>query len=234
MASHNMSYAAAASLVFAANVSSSIIQPLFGYFADKIAVPWIMPLGILLAGAGLALTGLTSNYWLIFAAVAVSGIGVAAYHPEGARLANIAAGEKKGTGVSMFTAGGNIGLAAGPLIATFTLTALGLKGTLVLLLPVGIVAALFLLSLGNIRKCQQTAEVSNIEAISTQQKAVASDSFFCSSCVCRAAVVMFAFKSSTSLCTLVKLCFTSSVVVAMEVALSWAAVAADCACSSCD
>ena len=176
MASHNMSYAAAASLVFDANVSSSIIQPLFGYFADKIAVPWIMPLGILLAGAGLALTGLTSNYWLIFAAVAVSGIGVAAYHPEGARLANIAAGEKKGTGVSMFTAGGNIGLAAGPLIATFTLTALGLKGTLVLLLPVAIVAALFLLSLGNIRKCQQTAEVSNIEAISTQKKASASDS----------------------------------------------------------
>ena len=159
MASHNMSYAAAASLVFAANVSSSIIQPLFGYFSDKIAVPWIMPLGILLAGAGLAMTGLTSNYWVIFTAVAISGIGVAAFHPEGARLANIAAGAKKGTGVSMFTAGGNIGLATGPLLAILALTVLGLKGTLVLLLPVGVVAAMFMAYSGKIRECQKSAAV---------------------------------------------------------------------------
>lgn len=173
MASHNMSYAAAASLVFAANVSSSVIQPVFGYFADKIAVPWIMPLGIFLAGAGLAMTGLSSNYWIIFAAVALSGIGVAAYHPEAARLANIAAGEKKGAGVSMFTAGGNIGLATGPVLATFTLLALGLKGTLILLVPVTVVAVLFILYSVKIRECQRSAaaagSASNMEAESTEE-----------------------------------------------------------------
>ncbi|HEX2927087.1 MAG TPA: MFS transporter [Ruminiclostridium sp.] len=157
MASHKFSYAAAASLVFAANISSSIIQPLFGYFADKISVPWLLPLGITLAGCGLSLAGLFSNYWLIFIAVAISGIGIAAYHPEGARLTNHASGEKKGAGVSTFTAGGNIGFATGPIITTAALSLLGLKGSLVLLIPSLSVAAIFLLCSKQIAACQDTS-----------------------------------------------------------------------------
>ena len=162
MVSHNLSYSAAASLVFAANISSSIIQPMFGYFADKISAPWIMPMGLLLAGSGLAVTGLTSNYWAIFLAVAISGIGIAAFHPEGARLANIAAGDKKATGVSTFTAGGNVGFAVGPLIATMALTALGLNGTLLLLIPVIIVALLFISQIKTIKECQQNDSIKSV------------------------------------------------------------------------
>ncbi len=157
MASHNLSYAAAASLVFAANISSSVIQPIFGYFSDKISVPWIMPLGILLAGSGLAVAGLLPSYWMIFIAVAISGIGIAAYHPEGARLANIAAGEKKATGVSTFTAGGNIGFAIGPIFTTVALSLLGIKGSLLLLFPVIIIAAIFFKQSSNIVALQQSS-----------------------------------------------------------------------------
>src|SRR5665647_1132970 len=93
-----LSYTAAAGLIFAANFASSIVQPVFGYLADRISKPWLMPIGIFLAGLGMAFTGLTANYWLLFAAVTVSGIGVAAFHPEGARMSNRISGEKKGTG----------------------------------------------------------------------------------------------------------------------------------------
>jgi Sugar phosphate permease len=157
MASHKFSYAAAASLVFAANISSSIIQPLFGYFADRISVPWLLPLGITLAGSGLAVAGLFSNYWLIFIAVAISGIGIAAYHPEAARLTNHASGEKKGAGVSTFTAGGNIGFATGPIITTAALSLLGLKGSLVLFIPSLTVAAIFLICSRQIASIQNTS-----------------------------------------------------------------------------
>lgn len=139
---HGLSYTAAAGLVFASTFASSIVQPLFGHLADRFAKPWLMPLGILLAGLGIALTGITANYWLIFAAVTVSGIGVAAFHPEGARLANRVSGEKKGAGVSIFSVGGSAGFALGPLVTTGALLVWGLKGTVVLIIPIALTAYL--------------------------------------------------------------------------------------------
>jgi FSR family fosmidomycin resistance protein-like MFS transporter len=137
-----LSYTAAAGLVFASTFASSIVQPLFGHLADRFAKPWLMPLGIFLAGLGIALTGITDDYWLLFAAVTVSGIGVAAFHPEGARLANRVSGEKKGAGVSIFSVGGSAGFALGPLVTTGALLIWGLKGTVVLIIPIAITAFL--------------------------------------------------------------------------------------------
>ena len=131
----DISYASAAGLIFAANCVSSVIQPLFGYLGDKGSRPWLMGLGAFLAGTGLAFVGFLDNYWSIFIAVAVSGTGVALFHPEGGRLANLAAGEKKGSGIALFSVGGNIGFAVGPIIASVSLTVFGLKGTAVFLLP---------------------------------------------------------------------------------------------------
>ena len=127
IAEYNLSYAAAAGLVFAANFASSIVQPLFGHFADKVSKPWLMPCGILLAGLGLSITGFISNYWALFAAVTLSGIGIAAFHPEGARMANKVSGEKKGTGISIFAVGGSAGFALGPLVATASLLFWGVQ-----------------------------------------------------------------------------------------------------------
>ncbi|WP_010236234.1 MFS transporter [Clostridium arbusti] len=141
----HLSYAAAAFLIFAANLSSSIVQPLFGIYSDKISAPWTLPLGILLGGLGIGAAGITSNYWLIAVAVAVSGVGIAAFHPEGARLANKFAGKNKATSVSTFAAGGNIGFAVGPIITTEILLLFGLKGTIILCIP-AIIMSLILLS----------------------------------------------------------------------------------------
>ncbi|VBB09101.1 Hypothetical protein LUCI_4387 [Lucifera butyrica] len=137
---HNLNYEAAANLVFAANITSSVVQPLFGYYADRISAFWVMPAGLFLAGLGLAAVGIVQNYWLLFLAVALSGLGIAAFHPEAARLANYVSGEKKATGVSTFTAGGNIGFAIGPVFVIATVTIWGLTGTLFFILPATVVA----------------------------------------------------------------------------------------------
>ena len=79
IAAYDLSYAAAAGIVFAANMTSSIVQPLFGHAADRFSKPWLLPAGMMLAGAGLGLSGMFQNYqWILFLAI-VSGVGIAAY-----------------------------------------------------------------------------------------------------------------------------------------------------------
>jgi FSR family fosmidomycin resistance protein-like MFS transporter len=80
---------------FRALLFSSLVQPLFGHFADRLSKPWFMPVGVVLAGLGIAVIGVAPNYHFILFVAAVSGLGVAAYHPEAARLVNYVAVEKK-------------------------------------------------------------------------------------------------------------------------------------------
>jgi len=170
IAEYNLSYAAAAGLVFAANFASSIVQPLFGHFADKVSKPWLMPCGILLAGLGLSITGFITNYWALFAAVTLSGIGIAAFHPEGARMANKVSGEKKGTGISIFAVGGSAGFALGPVIATASLLFWGVKGTLVLIIPAAIMAAVLASQAGKLQEFQIQAKQAKNASVSLKDE----------------------------------------------------------------
>ena len=137
---HHLSYRAAAGIVFAVSIASSVVQPLFGHFADRLSKPWLMPAGLLLAGLSLALTGILPDYQAIIIAVVFSGMGIAAFHPEGARLVNLVGGDKKATAMGLFAVGGSLGFTVGPLIATTALIHWGLRGTLVLVVPAAILA----------------------------------------------------------------------------------------------
>jgi len=115
--------------------SSSFIQPLFGVVADRVRATWFLWWGVALASAGLALSGLTTVYWALLALIVVCGLGVGAYHPEAARVANHLAGPRKASGVAWFTIGGNLGFAFGPLIVALFVPLLDEKTTLVFLVP---------------------------------------------------------------------------------------------------
>ena len=141
IAERGISLAAAGALVFAATVSSSIVQPLFGIFSDRRPVPALMPLGVLLAGCGMALVGVAPSYPLILLCVVLSGIGVAAFHPEAARFANYVSGSGRARGMSFFSVGGNAGFALGPALTTPLVILFGLPGTLFLALPAAVMAA---------------------------------------------------------------------------------------------
>jgi FSR family fosmidomycin resistance protein-like MFS transporter len=143
-AERGISLAAAGALVFAATVSSSIVQPLFGIFSDKKPIPALMPLGVLLAGCGMALVGVAPSYPLTLLCVVVSGLGVAAFHPEAARFANYVSGSGRARGMSFFSVGGNAGFALGPAVTTPLVLLFGLPGSLFLALPAVAMAAVFL------------------------------------------------------------------------------------------
>jgi FSR family fosmidomycin resistance protein-like MFS transporter len=138
-----LSYTATGVIVLMANVTSSLVQPLFGYFADRTARRWLLPLSVLVSSIGLAFTGLAPTYAFVLGLVMVTGLGVAAYHPEGYRTATAVAGDRKVTGVSIFSTGGNIGIALGPPLLTVLVTGFGLTGTLGMLVP-GIAACVLL------------------------------------------------------------------------------------------
>src|ERR687898_2000402 len=132
VAERGLSLAAAGTLVLAATLSSSIVQPLFGFFSDRTPLPALMPLGVMLGGVGMALVGVAPNYPLILLCTVLSGLGVAAFHPEAARFANYVSGTRRARGMSFFSVGGNAGFALGPLVATPLVLVFGLPGTLAL------------------------------------------------------------------------------------------------------
>ncbi|MBM4333768.1 MAG: MFS transporter [Deltaproteobacteria bacterium] len=141
-----LSYAMAGTIMLFSSLTSSVIQPFFGYITDRKSYLWFLPLGVFLAALGIALLGWASSYEQIVILVIVSGVGVAIYHPEGWRIANFFAGEKKATGMSIFGVGGNLGFAFGPLMAIVFVKALGLKGSAFFLIPGMAMAGVFLFS----------------------------------------------------------------------------------------
>ena len=151
IAQRGYSYTAAGALVLASTLSSSVIQPLFGLSSDRRSLPWLMPAGVVLAGLGIALAGVAPTYSLTFLAVTLSGIGVAAFHPEGSRFANYVSGERRASGMSLFAVGGNVGVALGPVLFTPAVLLLGLRGTLLFVVPAALVALLLVAELPRLR-----------------------------------------------------------------------------------
>ncbi|MGI5120350.1 MFS transporter [Marinactinospora thermotolerans] len=141
VAERDYGYAVASGIVLAASLLSSVAQPLFGALTDRWSMPWLLPVSTLLGGLGIALSGLSGSYGLTLVFVAVSGIGVAAYHPESARVARLA-GRGSHSAMSWFSLGGNIGFALAPLLVSAVIGNGSLRWTPVLVLPALVGAAL--------------------------------------------------------------------------------------------
>lgn len=143
----SLSYTLAATLMLASAASSSLVQPFFGLWSDRRGALWLLPGGVAVAGIGIALASAAPSYWLVLVFVAFSGLGVAAYHPEGSKFAAYASGRKRASGMSAFSIGGNLGWALAPIVVTPLVLWLGLRGGLLLALPpLAIAAALLVLT----------------------------------------------------------------------------------------
>jgi FSR family fosmidomycin resistance protein-like MFS transporter len=134
-------YAGLTGLTLAATFLSSAVQPAFGVLTDRRRVGWLIAAGLFVAGLGVGLSGLGDSYLITWLAICLSGIGVAAYHPEATRTARGVAGNST-QAMSWFSVGGNIGIALGPVLVTPVLLVTGLRGTPLLALPAAATAAL--------------------------------------------------------------------------------------------
>ncbi|MFD0344853.1 MFS transporter [Streptomyces sp. NPDC127117] len=134
VAERSYTYATASGIVLAASLLSSVAQPVFGALTDRRAVPWLLPVSTILGGLGVALSGLSGSYPLTLLFMAVSGIGVAAYHPESARVARLA-GRGSHSAMGWFSFGGNVGFAVAPLMVTAVVATGGLRFSPLLVVP---------------------------------------------------------------------------------------------------
>jgi MFS transporter, FSR family, fosmidomycin resistance protein len=147
----DLSYTLVAVLMLASALSSSLIQPAFGLWSDVRGAVWLLPAGVALGGVGMALASDAPEYWLVVLFVVVSGLGTAAYHPEGSKFAAYTSGRNRASGMSLFSVGGNVGYGLGALVVTPIIVAVGLRGGLLLAVPALAVAVLLLASTSYLR-----------------------------------------------------------------------------------
>ncbi len=145
-------YAAVGLFALTASVAAAVFQPLLGAYGDRGGGFWLMPGGLLLAGVGVGLVGVSAHFGATLAAVVVGSAGVAAYHPEGARWARFVSRGRVTSDMGVFSLGGSVGYALGPLAVAAALVPFGLRGTLVITLVPLAAAAVLLAALPRHRR----------------------------------------------------------------------------------
>lgn len=138
-------YFEAALLPVVHSITSSLLQPVFGYLADNKGMKVGVGISILLSGVGISVLGLIPNHYLMMLlCVTLSGIGHASFHPGAlCQVSIFATGSSRGKLTSFFVVGGNMGMALGPIIAGIILTTGGVPQVIWLIIP-AIATALYL------------------------------------------------------------------------------------------
>ncbi|CAJ36102.1 MFS transporter [Methanocella arvoryzae] len=125
------------------SVTSTLIQPVFGYIADKYGKKWIAALGVAWVSVGMCLLGEAPGYMALVIMVGLAGIGSSMYHPQASAMVPKVSGNRKGLGMSLFMAGGNIGYSLMPLIAVIIVAVFGVH-SLIWLIPPGVIVGLLI------------------------------------------------------------------------------------------
>ncbi|MBO7743803.1 MFS transporter [Paenibacillus sp. MWE-103] len=117
-------------IAFTLNMTSSVMQPVVGYFSDKRPMPWMLPVGMGLSLAGMAGLAFAPGFFYVLLAVVFIGLGSAVFHPEGSRVVYFAAGGRRGLAQSIYQVGGNAGSSLAPLMTIFIFLPLGQPGAI--------------------------------------------------------------------------------------------------------
>lgn len=131
----SLSYFQVGLLMAVLNLTSSVIQPAFGYISDRFRTGWFVPVGILWTALAMGLLGWSINYPVAVFLVGLAGLGTAAFHPRAMMAVYYVSGSRLGFGAAVFSTGGNLGFALGPVVGSFLIIGFGLHATLGLLIP---------------------------------------------------------------------------------------------------
>ncbi|CAH1207838.1 Fosmidomycin resistance protein [Paenibacillus plantiphilus] len=126
----NLTFSQIGLVAFALNMTSSVMQPMVGYYSDKRPSPWMLPIGMALSLIGMVGLAMAPSFWLVILAVVFIGFGSAIFHPEGSRVVYFAAGGKRGLAQSIYQVGGNAGSSLAPLMTIFIFVPLGQPGAI--------------------------------------------------------------------------------------------------------
>lgn len=152
-----LSVSKGAFLVTAFTVTSSVLQPVFGYLVDQKNQHWLVYVGTIWMAVLMGLVGLLENYSLLILVAALAGLGTAAFHPQASAIVSAVGGSRKGFWQSFFTAWGNVGWALTPLLVVPFVQAYHLRMTPVFILPGVLVAVLLRFSVPRVSSGARTA-----------------------------------------------------------------------------
>lgn len=129
-------------------MTSSILQPFTGLYADKHPRPYALSVGMCFTLVGLLVLAFAENYLLILLSVSVVGLGSSIFHPTASRVAQLASGGKKSLAQSIFQVGGNGGSALGPLLAAAIILPFG-QHSISFFALAALLAAIIMIRLGS-------------------------------------------------------------------------------------
>lgn len=148
-----LSIALAATLATVLSFSTSLIQPAFGFLADRYGRRLFLAIGPIVTGVFLSLIGRAPSFSVLLALLVLGGLGAAAFHPPGAALvARAADGKGSGMRLSVFSFGGAAGFAVGPVAAVAIVGAVGLEGLWIAMIPGVLLGLVLWFALGTGRR----------------------------------------------------------------------------------
>lgn len=124
--------------------SASVMQPLYGVLSDRLRTGMILALAPGIAALGLGMAPLLGDYPGMLAALFVAGVGVAAFHPQGASQAADAMPHRPSLAMALFIGAGNVGFAMGPALVAWSYATWGWEGLWRIGVP-GVLTTLLLL-----------------------------------------------------------------------------------------
>jgi FSR family fosmidomycin resistance protein-like MFS transporter len=134
----DLSYFQLGLITFVLYLTSSVMQPFVGTYADKRPSPFILPLGMALSLVGMLGLAISPGYIAVLCSVIFVGFASAIFHPEGSRIAYLAAGSRRGLAQSIYQVGGNTGSAMAPLMTALIFFPFGQFGAIWFTLLAGI------------------------------------------------------------------------------------------------
>jgi FSR family fosmidomycin resistance protein-like MFS transporter len=131
-----LSITLAATLTTAAALGASLLQPVMGAAADRYGVRRFVVAGPVISAVFLSLIGFAGSFGVLVVMLTMGGLGSALFHPPAAAMAASARhGGGAGARMSLFSFGGALGYAVGPLAAVSIVGLLGLRGLAFAIIP---------------------------------------------------------------------------------------------------
>ena len=93
-----------------------LIQPVFGYLADRYKTRVILLIGSFVGAICIPLVGVAPYFGIVLLLIGLGSISSAIYHPTAAGMVSVYAGRRTGLSMSIFGLGGTLGFTLGPIV----------------------------------------------------------------------------------------------------------------------
>ncbi len=146
-------------------VFGSILQPVFGFFGDRLGRNQFVVIGVLCSAIFISGICFAPGFIILVLMLIIGSSGVASFHPNGAASVASLSDNKSAFVMSVFLMAGSIGLAGAPFIITSFVSFFGINKLWLLSLP-GIILALILIkALPAISNIESRAKISDLKII---------------------------------------------------------------------